>query len=358
MARIAAALSGGVDSAVAAARLVEAGEEVVGLTARLVETTARTADPAGHEVPAAEVCRRLGIEHHVVDLRAQFRTHVLEYFIRSYAEGLTPNPCLACNRLVKFGALLEAALDLGCEALATGHYALRAPRATQWGIRRSADAGKDQSYMLALLTPRQVSRARFPLGESLKRDVLREAHERGLPVLVRDSQDLCFLPARTDYGQYLAEVLPTHPGPILDSSGHRLGVHRGLIFYTVGQRRGLGLRGGRRLHVLAKDPEGNALVVGEREELCRLAFDVEAVNWVSIEPPRIGQTLDCLVMVRYRGGLIPGEVSLDEGGRCHVRVSPHDQAVAPGQGAVFYDGAGWLLGGGSIALAGPGRPAL
>ncbi len=353
MARIAAALSGGVDSAVAAARLVEAGEEVVGLTARLVETTSRTGDPASHEVPAAEVCRRLGIEHHVVDLRAQFRTHVLEYFITSYAQGLTPNPCLPCNRLVKFGALLEAALDLGCEALATGHYALRALRATRWGIRRGADADRDQSYVLALLTPEQVSRARFPLGDGLKRDVLREAQERGLPVLARDSQDLCFLPGRTEYGEYLAETLRADPGPIVDSSGRRLGLHRGLIFYTVGQRRGLGLRGGQRLYVLAKDPDRNALVVGEREELCRLEFEVEGVNWVSIEPPGTGQALDCLVMVRYRGSLIRGEVSLSEQDHCHVRVSPHDQAVAPGQGAVFYDDAGWLLGGGSIAM--PGR---
>lgn len=347
MKRIAVALSGGVDSAVAAARLVDEGHNVIGLTARLLPPDWQGGHGCCDLDLARETCRCLGIEHHVVDVSSQFLEQVVEYFVRGYAEGLTPNPCLPCNRFIKFGLLLQAATRLGCDALATGHYAIRARRGERWGVRRGTDLDKEQSYMLLGLTQTQLSRALFPLGTSTKSDVVQEATRRGLPALLRESQDVCFVDG--DYGPFLAARIHVEPGPILDTAGRTLGTHRGLIFYTVGQRRGLGIGAGQRLFVLAKDPARNALIVGRRAELCRREFEVLDVNWVSIDCVPPGRALSCLVMVRYRGALIPATVRMLEGGRCAVTAAPHDQAIAPGQGAAFYDEEGWLLGGGYIA---------
>jgi tRNA-specific 2-thiouridylase len=354
MARIAVGLSGGVDSAVAAARLVEAGYEVVGLTAKLLPPDWPLPGGCCQEELAAALCQRLGLEHHLVELGQDFADVVIDYFVRGYAAGLTPNPCLPCNRLIKFGALLAAARRLGCEALATGHYALRARRGERWGIRRGRDRRKEQSYMLLGLSQDQLACALFPLGESHKAAVVAEAQRRGLPALLRESQDVCFV--GEDYGAFLARFLDPQPGPIVDVSGQQLGTHRGLIYYTVGQRRGLRIGGGRRLYVLAKDPTRNALVVGPREMLCRQKFEVEQVNWVSLPPPAPGEEIRCQIMVRYRGELLPGSVTVLSPQRCQVRVGPHQQAIAPGQGAAFYDDEGWLLGGGYIAPA-PGLEA-
>jgi tRNA-specific 2-thiouridylase len=349
--RIAVALSGGVDSAVAAARLRDEGRELVGLTAKLLPEDWPEARGCCDETVAAEVCRRLGIEHHVVDLAEEFREAIVGYFVNGYGAGLTPNPCLPCNRLIKFGALLDAARALGCEAMGTGHYARTGRRGGRIGVRRGADEDKDQSYMLLGLSQEQLVGAAFPLGESRKAEVEEEARRRKLPALHRESQDICFVSG--DYREFLARYLDAAPGPILDGDGREVGVHRGLAYYTVGQRRGLESgKEGRRTYVIAKEPGRNALIVGARAELCRREFEVEGVNWVSMEPPRVGEEVRCLVMVRYRGRLVAGAVKVEEGGRCVVRVVEHDQAVAPGQGAAFYDEEGWLLGGGVIAMTG------
>jgi len=340
-------MSGGVDSAVAAARILDEGHEVIGLTAQLLPPGWGAARGCCDVDVARETCRRLGIKHHVVDLSADFLQHVVRYFVEAYAGGLTPNPCIPCNRLVKFGALLEAAERLGCQALATGHYVRRQRRHRRWGLRRAADFSKDQSYMLLGLSQRQIARALFPLAEARKEEVLAEARRRGLPVLVRESQDLCFVPG--DYRDFLAERIPVAPGPILDTEGRELGQHRGLPFFTVGQRRGLRIGGGPKLYVLAHDTKRNALIVGTAEQLCRREFEVEEVNWISIAPPDADRTIPCRVMVRYRGRLIAAEVTTQPGGRCRVKTGPHNQAVAPGQAAAFYDDDGWLLGGGRIA---------
>ncbi|MCD6351252.1 MAG: tRNA 2-thiouridine(34) synthase MnmA, partial [Armatimonadetes bacterium] len=235
MARLAVALSGGVDSSVAAARLVAAGHEVIGLTARLLRpqpaAESQADAPTEAERAAAAVCQRLGIEHHVVDLSEEFAARVLDYFTRAYADGLTPNPCLPCNAFIKFGALLDEAGKLGCEALATGHYALCQRRGDRWGLRRGADEDKDQSYVLMFLTQDQLARARFPLGRSRKAEVVAEARRLGLPVMARASQDLCFVPPGVDYAQWLARRVAVEPGPIIDLSGRELGRHRGLIYY-------------------------------------------------------------------------------------------------------------------------------
>lgn len=350
MVKIATALSGGVDSAVVAARLLAEGHDVVGLTARLLPTDPAQGKVCCNELMAAEICRLLGISHHVVDLSQRFAEEVIGDFVRGYAAGLTPNPCLVCNAKVKFGALLDAAIDLGCDALATGHYAVREQRGERWGIRHGADTSKEQSYVLLDLTQAQLGRARLPLGDSLKCEVLQEARRLRLPLVAGESQDVCFIPPGIDYGEYLAQRLWVAPGPILDPTGRHLGRHRGLIFYTVGQRRGLGLGGGPRLYVLAKDPERNALIVGTQKELCRREFNVEKVNWISVAPPGEGEVVDCHVMVRYRGRLLKGQITVLAGRRCRVQVELHTQAIAPGQGAAFYDDEGWLLGGGRIAL--------
>jgi tRNA-specific 2-thiouridylase len=349
MSRIAVALSGGIDSAVAAARLVNEGHEVVGLTARLLPPDWPYGSGCCNEELAAEICRRLGMEHHIVDFAEEFRKHIVDYFVSAYQNGLTPNPCLPCNRVIKFGLLLARAVELGCEALATGHYVIRQRRGDRWGVRRGADREKEQSYVLIGMTQEQLSGARFPLGQDLKANVVEEARKLGLPAVLRESQDVCFVDPDAEYGKLLEQWVCAEPGPIFDRAGRRLGTHRGLIYYTVGQRRGLGLGGGQRLYVIAKDPTRQALIVGRREELCREEFEVENVNWVSMEPPRIGEPMRCQVMVRYRGALLDGTVTRVRKTRCRVQVGRHDQAIAPGQGAAFYDDEGWLLGGGYIA---------
>ncbi len=356
--RIAAALSGGADSAIAACRLLDAGAEVLGLFGRFVAAGPGAEHWAEAEAAARAVCQALGIELHVVDLTDEFRRRVIDYFVKGYAAGETPNPCLVCNAAVKFGLLLTEARRLACEVLATGHYALRQRHGQRWGLRRARDLAKDQSYMLMGLSQDQLAAARFPLGDALKSEVVAEAKRRGLPVIFRESQDICFL--REPYGDFVARFVEPQPGPILDLDGRQIGRHRGLIYYTVGQRRGLNVSGGRRLYVVAKDPARNALILGPREALARRRFFVRQVNWVSIDPPQPGQVLNCWVMVRYRGRLIEAAVTPLQEGLVQVDVQPHDQAIAPGQGAAFYDADGWLLGGGfiSAALEGDSAPSV
>lgn len=341
---IAVALSGGVDSAVAAARLQAEGHRVIGLTARLLPTGG---EEDAHS--ARRLCAALEIEHRTIDLSAEFAARVIGPFLQAYAAGLTPNPCLLCNPRIKFGALLDAAREMGCGALATGHYVRPGRRDERFALRRARDAGKDQSYMLLWLSQQQLAAARFPLESSLKAEVVAEAERLGLPVSPRESQDVCFI---TDsIRDYLSGHLEMTPGPIRDVSGTEIGTHRGLPLYTIGQRHGLGIGGTPRLFVLHKDPPANALVVGSREHLQSRRLIVPKLNWVSIAAPPLGSTLQCLAMVRYRGRPIEAEVTPETGGGCEVRLGPHDQAIAPGQGLALYDDDGWLLGGGTIGVA-------
>lgn len=346
MGPIAAALSGGVDSAVVAARLRTEGRDIVGLTARLLPPDCAGGRSCCDEQDARRLCALLGVEHYVVDLSQQFQAAVIDHFTSAYWEGLTPNPCLVCNALIKFGALLQTARSLGCEALATGHYAIVEHREGRYALHRGADPSKDQSYMLLHLTQEQLACALFPVGESLKADVLAEAHRLSLPVAERESQDVCFISGST--AEFLQAHIDMTPGPIIDTAGHRLGTHRGLPLYTIGQRHGLDIGGTPRLYVLSKDTRSNSLVVGTRDMLERRSFIVPRPNWVSLAPPAPGETVPCEVMVRYRGRPIAGEVAIEADGACRVCLAPHDQAIAPGQGAAFYDSAGYLLGGGTI----------
>jgi len=333
------AMSGGIDSAVAAARLVRQGWPVVGVTMDL---------GLGQRAAlrrATAVWRRLDIEHYVVDLREQFRQQVIDYFCAEYAAGRTPNPCVRCNKFIKWSALLEVATLAGCRYLATGHYARKAWREGRYRLLRGADRSKDQSYVLYQLSQQQLARTLFPLGNCTADEVQQLARVLGLnPDAVPASQDICFISG--DYRDFLREWIEFAPGLIHTTSGEKLGRHNGLPNYTIGQRRGLGL-GGEPLYVIGKDVNDNVLIVGPRSALARCECDLNEVNWVSVASPRIGQDLLVTVELRYRAKPIPTAVRPAGPTTAHLTLAAHDQAVAPGQSAVFYRG-DLLLGGGII----------
>ncbi len=333
------AMSGGIDSSVAAARLVRQGWSVTGVTMDL------GLDQRAALRRATVACRRLGIEHCVVDLRERFRQQVIDYFCAEYAAGRTPNPCVRCNQFIKWDALLEVATAAGCRYLATGHYARKAWREGRYRLLRGADRSKDQSYVLYQLSQQQLARTLFPLGNCTADEVQQSARVLGLnPDAVPASQDICFISG--DYRDLLRERIEFTPGPICTAGGEELGRHSGLPNYTIGQRRGLGL-GGVPLYVIGKDVNDNVLIVGPRETLARYECELNEVNWVSVASPRIGQELPVTVELRYRAEPIPAIVHPDSPTTAQLILGAHEQAVAPGQSAVFYRG-DLLLGGGII----------
>jgi len=334
------AMSGGIDSAVAAARLVRRGGPVVGVTMEL------GLDQRAALRRATTVCRRLGIKHYVVDLSEQFRQQVIDHFCAEYAAGRTPNPCVRCNQFIKWDALLDVATLAGCRYLATGHYARKAWREGRYRLLRGVDRGRDQSYVLYQLSQQQLARALFPLGNCPADEVQQLARMIGLdPGSVPASQDICFISG--DYRDFLRERIELLPGPICTTDGEEVGRHEGLANYTIGQRRGLGL-GGKPLYVIAKNAASNVLIVGPQEALARRQCDLEQVNWVSLSSPRIGAEVRVAVELRYRAEPIPATVRPTGPTTAHLTLAAHEQAVAPGQSAVFYRGE-LLLGGGIIA---------
>ncbi len=333
------AMSGGIDSAVAAARLVRQGWPVTGVTMDL------GLDQRAALRRATAVCQRLGIEHCIVDLSEQFSQRVIDYFCAEYAAGRTPNPCVRCNQFIKWDVLLDVATLAGCGYLATGHYARKAWREGRYRLLRGADRGRDQSYVLYQLSQQQIARALFPLGNSTTEEIQKSARMIGLdPGSVPASQNICFISG--DYRDFLRERIELLPGPICTADGEEVGCHSGLPNYTIGQRRGLGL-GGETLYVIGKDVSGNVLIVGPQEALARCECDLNEVNWVSVASPRIGQDLPVTVELRYRACPIPATVRPTGSTTAHLALAAHDQAVAPGQSAVFYHG-DLLLGGGII----------
>lgn len=348
--KIVVAMSGGVDSSVAAALLAEQGQDVSGLMLRLwsLSDTGRAnrcCSPAD-VADARQVASLLGIPFYVLDASADFKTHVIDYFLNGYAQGTTPNPCLQCNRHIRWGTLFRHAQAFGATHLATGHYARLGQDDGRHTLLRGVDLEKDQSYVLSLLTQEQLARAVFPLGELTKTEVREHARRLRLPVAERpESQDLCFV-TDGDYRDFLRERAASAPcpGPIVDEAGHYLGEHTGLSDYTIGQRKGLGIRSSQPLYVMTKDVATNTLVVGPRTALGRRQFRMGEVNWVSGEPPRPGQRVQ--VRVRYKGKEA-WSVVRSSGDESEVDMEEDLPDITPGQAAVLYDGP-ICLGGGII----------
>ncbi|MFO7948267.1 MAG: tRNA 2-thiouridine(34) synthase MnmA [Armatimonadota bacterium] len=346
MARVLVALSGGVDSSVAAYLLQKAGHTVTGVTI-LGTGPPEAPETCRHKAAAAaEVCSHLGIPHHTHDLTDEFAAEVLEDFVCGYAEGLTPNPCVLCNPRIKWGYLLQHALDGGFDAIATGHYAVIDRGGDRLRLLRGVDESRDQSYMLYRLSQYQLGHTRLPLGEYTKSRVRQIAREADIPAAeTPESQDLCFVPGG-DYVEFLRGRATFEPGPIIDLQGNTLGEHEGLPCYTVGQRRGLGIAAEQPLYVIKKDPGTNALIVGPRSEVQIDVCALRDLNWVSIEPPQPGEEISGQIEVRFR--TTPVEASVVIGRESAVVNLSQPTVCAPGQSAVLYDG-DILLGGGIIA---------
>jgi tRNA-specific 2-thiouridylase len=351
-ARVVVAMSGGVDSSVTAALLKEQGYDVTGIMLRLwsepgSEAYNRCCTPDDMAL-ARRIAAQLEIPFYAIDAKDVFRETVVDYFISGYVQGITPNPCLICNRRVRWEFLLNRALVLEADYLATGHYAqIRETENGKFELLRAIDPNKDQSYVLHVLNQVQLSHALFPLGAYTKPQVREMAREFDLPVSERaDSQDLCFL-GDGDYREFLLRNAPevAIPGPIATLDGEQLGQHQGLAFYTIGQRKGLGIASPHPLYVLEKDGESNTLLVGPKEQLGRDELNTGVVNWIAGEAP--SNPVKASIKIRYKAREVEGLVTpLDDGGSS-IKFTEPLRDITPGQAAVFYDGE-VCLGGGII----------
>jgi len=342
-------MSGGVDSSMAAVLLHEQGHEVTGVMMRLWAEEGgpanRCCSPQAME-DARQVCRMLGVRFHVFDFEAEFKRHVVDYFIAEYGRGRTPNPCLACNRHIKFGLLLHKALASGANYLATGHYARVRRVNGQYRLLKGVDARKDQSYVLYMLGQDELAHLLLPVGGYNKEEVRAMARERGLPVAEREeSQEICF--TMGDYRPFLHKQpsVVFEPGPIVDIEGKVIGQHKGLPAYTIGQREGLGIAAPHPLYVLEIDTDRNALLVGPRPYLAHQELTAREVNFVSGKPPL--EPAEITAKIRYRAQ--EAKATLTYGGEDEVRVRfvEPQPAITPGQGVVFYQGE-IVIGGGTI----------
>lgn len=386
MARIVVAMSGGVDSSVAAALLKEQGHEVIGIMLRLWAEPGVTDDEGIEKVvqnkccsleavdDARRVARKLDIPLYLVNVEQEFKENVVDLFYQEYVAGRTPNPCLTCNRHIRFTVLLKRALALDADYLATGHYVRvdNHPTTGKRRLRRGLDPDKDQSYVLHVLNQQQLAHASFPLGNYTKPQVRAMAAERGLSVASKpESQEICFV-AQNDYrgfidryGSSLEEerslvgagavsnsqglISLPRPGPIYDQEGRTMGRHRGLAYYTIGQRKGLGLTSNAPLHVLRIDAEQNALIVGPAESLLRSTCTVSRMHYVSGETPT--EPFTALVRIRYKAPEQEALITPLDDQQVQVTFSRPQRAITPGQAAVFYGGEDGdeVLGGGILA---------
>ena len=367
-ARVVVAMSGGVDSSVTAALLAEAGYEVVGITLQLYAQAAPRARPgaccAGEDIyDARRVADRLGIRHYVLDYEARFKEAVIDDFADSYLRGETPIPCVRCNERVKFRDLLALARDLGADALATGHYVRRVAGQGGPELHRAVDAARDQSYFLFATTQAQLEFLRFPLGDMPKERVRAQAERLGLAVAAKpDSQDICFVPSGR-YAGVIERLRPgaAEPGAIVDEDGRVLGRHSGVIHYTVGQRRGLGIAAPEPLYVLAVDAARREVVVGPQRALLRDRVFTGPLAWIGADAPRTGEERAVVARLRSSHAGARARLVRADDGSAEVTLEEPEAATAPGQACVLYGGdrllgGGWITGTGrSAALAAAGN---
>jgi tRNA-specific 2-thiouridylase len=352
MSRVLVAMSGGVDSSVAAALMLAEGHEVVGVTMKMWSGPNGEAPTSGcctvsDTEDARRVAAQLDIAYYVLDYTDRFRTGVIDHFVDDYLHGRTPNPCVECNRTVKFRHLLEQADDFDCELLVTGHYARIRQAERRLELLRGVDRAKDQSYVLSMLGQDQLSRTRFPIGEIDKTETRRIAAELGLRTAGKaESMDICFV-AGGDYRRFLRSVAPEaeRPGPYVDNEGNVLGQHRGVATVTIGQRKGLGVALGQPRHVIDVIPETATVVLGRREDMAVTGVDLEQVTWVDAA---LG--VGTAVEIQYRAHSDAVEALLSEGG---AWFSQTQYGVAPGQTVAFYDGERVL---GSAVITATQRP--
>lgn len=358
MATVVVAMSGGVDSSVTAALLHERGYRVIGITMRLwtppeIEGVPRhsyTDRCCSLETvdDARAVCDALGVPFYALNFEREFREHVINYFVHEYLRGRTPNPCLACNKWMKFEFLLHRAEAVGADFLATGHYARIRQVTGEYRLQKGIDKSKDQSYVLYMVQQRHLERLLLPLGDYQKTETRELAAKFNLPVAEKpESQEICFI-LDNDYRRFLREAVPEslRPGPILDVDGEVIGEHQGIAFLTIGQRRGLGLRSTYPLYVVAIDAGRNEVIVGSEEHLWRREFMVDEVSMVSGQEP--ANLTKAMVKIRYRSPETPGRIVPMGRGQVKVILDEPQRAITPGQAAVFYEGE-YVLGGGTIA---------
>ncbi|MGI6120598.1 MAG: tRNA 2-thiouridine(34) synthase MnmA [Desulfosporosinus sp.] len=361
--KVVVGMSGGVDSAMAAALLQEAGYDVIGITLQIWEASGLEAEGGCCANSAIDDARRvafiLGIPHYIMDFRSYFKETVVDYFTQSYLAGETPNPCLACNKHIKFGEMLRKARGLGAEYIATGHYAqiLRDPNSERFLLSKGSDTRKDQTYALYMLTQEQLAHTLFPLAEYRKEEVRKMAVERGLGVGDKpDSQEICFIPNH-DYVSFIRErsLELIKPGHFVDLKGNSLGRHQGIIHYTVGQRKGLGVTFGKPMYVVGLNPDRNEVVLGEDSDVFTDTLWATDLNWISI--PYLIEPLKVEAKIRYNSlgfwaTVYPGEIGAEH--EVMVRFDEPQRAVTPGQAVVFYQG-NLVVGGGIISSDPRGR---
>lgn len=349
------AMSGGVDSSVAAALLIEQGYEVTGVTMKLWQddNADRIVEVGCCSLEAVDdarrVCDILGIAHYVMNFSADFKEKVIDYFVNQYVEGYTPNPCIACNRHIKFDLLLNKARSMGMDYIATGHYAQVEydNSKKRWLLKNSLASAKDQTYALYNLTQEQLEHTLFPLGIYTDKAKIRKiASNLGLRVADKpDSQEICFV--EEDYGEYIENSRPgsSKPGNYIDKAGHVIGRHKGIIHYTVGQRKGLGIALGKPAYVVSVNPASKEVLIGENEDIFLDRLIAKDVNLISIE--KLDKEIEVIAKIRYSAKKSSANISPLENGKILVRFKDKQRAITPGQSVVFYDG-DIVVGGGVI----------